>query len=450
MVSVGLVLGGCGVSEQGLHPQLTPPHAYTNAPYAPIALDRQWWRGFGVEPLNVLVARALEHNHDVLIAHERMKQARIQARISEASTLPQVSASASTSQGESRTSGDSSITSKSSRASLGVSYELDLWGKLEAQTRVAKASYLITQYDVEASRLSLAASVAEYYFQLSALQKRIELGEENLAITQKLLEITKRKEAEGVVTIMDVNRQTSTLLQARSSLLSLRTQAKQTASALAILVGETPQAFETSVAPLEKISLLDVGAGLPLELLERRPDMAAAKVKLERAFASMEVASAARFPSFSLTGSLGVASAALLSLSNPLTTSLSGALGANYTLFDGGVLEGNLESARSSGQEAVLEYEKTFLSALKEVEDVLLNRALHVRQLALQEEIVALERTTLRQSTLMYEEGAAEYATLLDAQQSFFQTQDQYVVQTLSSLTSTVELHKVLGGGWVR
>jgi NodT family efflux transporter outer membrane factor (OMF) lipoprotein len=451
IVSVGLVFGGCSLNEQALQPREVLPLAYTaQAEEVRAQISPAWWKAFNIAALDELVEEALAQNYDILIAQERLRQARTQIRIAEANMLPSASFSANTSASESKRSGESWSSGESSRLSLGVSYELDLWGRLEAQTRMAKSAYTASAYDLEASRLSLSASVVSYYLQLCALERRVALAEENLAIAEKLLYIVERKEREGLATLMDTNRQKATLLQNRSSLLSLQNQAKQTANALALILGKPVQELDVSVVSFDAIAPLEVGAGLPSELLTRRPDIAAAMMRLQNVQDAIHVAHTARFPSFSLTGSAGLASVALLSLSNPLTTTLSGALGLSYTLFDGGKLDEALEAARSKGDETVLDVEKTILTALKEVEDALLERALSAKQLGLQEEILRLEKVTLAQSTLRYQEGVSDYATLLDAQRSFYQAQDQRATQLLSLLNATVTLHKVLGGGWAQ
>ena len=445
IVMIGLVLGGCSMHEQALNSKQILPSAYsTEVAQEENEISPQWWEKFNIDPLNALVEEALVNNHDILMAYERLEQARTQVRIAEANVLPFALTAQTSARGVNAD--GVSTRSEASSLSLNVAYEVDFWGKVAAQTRMAQTSYMASQYDLDTLRLSLSAGVVEYYLRLAALQKRVTLAKENVQIAQQLLTIVTHKEAEGLATQVDINRQNSSLLQNTVALVALQSQAKQTANALALLAGKAPQEFEVPLVSFDEITPLRVGPGIPSELLVRRPDIASMMAKLKNAEDAIIVASAQRFPSFKLTGNTGLASTALLSLSNPLTSVLEGVLA--YTLFDGGNIKEALNAARSRGNEALLAYEKTILTALKEVEDALLDQALSTQQLALQEEILALEKTTLAQSTLLYQEGVSDYATLLDAQRSFYQAQDQRATQLLSLLSATVTLHKVLGGGW--
>ncbi|MGE0804554.1 MAG: efflux transporter outer membrane subunit [Burkholderiaceae bacterium] len=440
------VLAGCAVTEPVTRPELPMPTAW-NEPETAVSgatapVTRDWWRSFGSAQLGLLIDEALSGSPDLRIAAERVRQAELQLRNTGASLLPAVSASGGSS--ARRANGDGS---ESTSASLGISYELDLWGRLAANVDAAQASLAGSRYDFETARLSLSAAVASAWFQLAALEERLRIARENLAIAERVLTIVDVRYRNGVASALDVSRQQTTVLSQRASLLPLQTQLSQTRSALAILLGRAPQDFSVSNDALFVLGIPSISAGLPSELLTRRPDLASVEAQLAAADANVAAARAALLPSVQLSGSSGLASSALLSLSNPVF-SVGLAASIAQTLFDGGRLRNQVEAVQSRRRELVESYRKAVLTALKEVEDALSNASRNARQEASQTAIIGEAQRTLQLAELRYREGAEELLSVLDAQRTLFQAQDQLAQIRQARLASALDLFKALGGGW--
>ncbi|MDX5362789.1 MAG: efflux transporter outer membrane subunit [Pseudazoarcus pumilus] len=443
-----LAIAGCAVTEPSSRPDYALPTGWSEAadPTA-AAVDAEWWRAFDAPPLDTLVRNARNHNPGLAIATERVVQAELQLRTAGASRLPGVSLGASTSERRSRPDGESTTTTEASSASLSISWEVDLWGRLAAGVDAASASLAASRFDLDGVRLSLDANVASTWFQTLALEERLRIARENLELAERLLTLVEVRYRNGAASALDVSRQRTTVLSQRAGIPPLEVQLRQTRSALALLAGEFPQAFETPEGQLAALAVPSVAAGLPAELLTRRPDIAAAEARLAAADANVAAARAALLPSVQLTGSVGLASAALLSLVDPTrSTSIAAALA--QTIFDGGRLRAQVDTARSRQRELVETYRQSVLTALKEVEDALGNVArageLEQSQRAIRDEA----QRSLRLSELRYREGADDLAAVLDAQRTLFQTQDQLAQQRLARLTATTDLYKALGGGW--
>lgn len=414
----------------------------------PVVLDARWWQAFGSAELCALVDEALAASPDVAIAAERVRQADLAARIAGASLLPAVTANASTSRrrddpGEGADARSSSATS----ASLGISYEIDLWGRLAANRRGAEALLRASRHDADTVRLSLVSSVANAYFQVLALRLRLAIAQENLAIAERVDAIVQVRFRNGAASALDVSRQRTTVLAQRAALQPLAVQARQTETALALLLGRPPQPLALQAQDLAGLALPRVDAGLPSSLLLRRPDLASAEAQLAAAQADVAVARATLLPSIALAGSTGLASDALLSLANPaFTLGLSSSI--VQTVFDGGRLRAQVGVSEAQQRVLVETYRAAVNAALKEVEDALGNGGLAREQEASQQAIRDEAQRSLRLSELRYREGADDLLSVLDAQRTLFAATDSLAQQRLARLTAAVDLAKALGGGW--
>ncbi|WP_084417654.1 efflux transporter outer membrane subunit [Chrysiogenes arsenatis] len=443
---MALLLSGCATTTPPTSVNLPETWAASVAESSEASLDH-WWHRFDSPQLEALIEESLQSSPDMVAVAEKVIQAEAQLRTTGASLFPSLNLSGNTAWNQNRSSEGRSSESESSRLSLGASYEVDIWGRMAADVRGSQASLDIAHYDLAAARLSLSAGVASAYFQTRAMRERVTIARENLAIAERVMAIVQARYRHGSASLLDVQRQESTVLSQRSSLLSLEEQEKQTASALALLLGRLPQHTVVSDETLPHLTIPTVAPGLPSELLVRRPDLARAEAQLAAAHASIESARAALLPSFSLSASAGTASVALLSLANP-TTSLGLSAAIAQTIFDAGRRKNQIVIAESRQRELVETYRKTVLSALKEVEDAL-NRAHYAEhQATIQSAILEQTRRTLRLAEIRYREGNEEMLGVLDAQRSLFQAQDQVVQLRLARLNAALDLYKVLGGGW--
>ncbi|OXY80945.1 efflux transporter outer membrane subunit [Oceanimonas doudoroffii] len=438
-----LTLSGCALHDDPILPTPTLADHWLSPSKATTAPDRQWWQGFGSPTLNQLVERALTNAPDLRIAAERISQAEAGLAASGASLFPTLNASGNSNRDWSQPG------SPSERSNLGLNlnYELDLWGKNRAVRLAAGANLAASRYDFESARLTLIGAVANTWFQQLANEERLRINERNLAIAQNNLSIVDAKYRNGAAALSEVHRQRTAVLTQEASLLPLREQARQAQSALAILLGETPQAFAPAAGELMALSVPAAGPGLPSELLLRRPDLASAEAGLLAANADLSAARAALLPSVQLAGSGGLASAALLSLADPSHT-LSLGTSLSQVLFDGGQRRAEIRLSESRRRELAETYRQAVLTALKEVEDALGNGALYQAQEARQLRIVTEARETLRLSEVRYREGADELLTLLDAQRTLFSAEEQLASLRQNRLDAAVNLFKALGGGW--
>ncbi|MEW6647604.1 MAG: efflux transporter outer membrane subunit [Pseudomonadota bacterium] len=442
------VLTGCASTDTIQRPAVALPTTWTEAaPAQAEPLSDGWWQQFNSTQLEALVREALNASPDLAAAQEKVVQAELQVRQSGASLFPSLNLSGSTGVRRNEPADGPATNSESTSVSLGASYEVDLWGRIDADVRAAEATLSAAHYDFAAARLSLVAAVADAYFQSLALRERLRIARENLAIAERVLGIVEARYRNGAASALDLTRQQTAVLTQRSALLPLEVQERQTVRALAILLGRAPQGLALAQEAFAQLNIPVVAPGLPSELLLRRPDLARAEAQLAAADANVAAARAALLPSISLSASAGVATTELLSLANPVTT-LGLSAGIVQSLFDGGRLRAQVASSESRRRELVENYRKAILSALKEVEDSLGNAARNIQQEAMQEQIVAHAQRTLRLAELRYREGADDLLTVLDAQRSLFQAQDTRVQLRLARLGAALDLYKVIGGGW--
>ena len=311
---------------------------------------------------------------------------------------------------------------------------------------------MATRFDYDAARLSISASVATAWFQVLALQERLDIARRNLATAERVLRVVQARYDNGAASALDLSQQRTTVLNQRKAIEPLEVQLRQTRSALAILLGRNPQAGPTpdGAGGIERLGALQVptaDAGLPSELLLRRPDLAASEARLAAAAANIAAARAALLPGISLSAGAGVGSAALLALADT-TRTLSISASVLQKIFDGGRLRADVDIQRSRQRELVESHRRAILAALKEVEDALANGVRDTNQEAAEREILAEAERSLRLAELRYREGADGLLTVLLAQRTLFASQDQLALTRLARLTAAVNLYKALGGGW--
>jgi NodT family efflux transporter outer membrane factor (OMF) lipoprotein len=296
--------------------------------------------------------------------------------------------------------------------------------------------------------LTLVSGVATSYFEVLSLRSRLGIARENLAIAERVRDLVSARVRNGAASSLDFSRQEATVLSQRAALLPLEQQERQTLAALAILLGRVPEGFNVAATGVADLAVPAINPGLPAELLVRRPDLASAEAQLAAANADLAVARAALLPSIQLTGSAGTASAALLSFASGGTSTIGLALSLFQPIFDGGRLRGQKSIAESREREVVENYRKAILAALKDVEDALVAASHQAQQEAVQQEVQAQSREALRLAEIRYREGADDLLTVLDAQRTLFNAQDQLAQLRRNRLEAAVSLYKALGGGW--
>jgi NodT family efflux transporter outer membrane factor (OMF) lipoprotein len=252
----------------------------------------------------------------------------------------------------------------------------------------------------------------------------------------------------GAASALDFSRQEAAVLSQRASLLPLEQQERQTLAALAVLVGRIPEGFDVKATGVADLAVPEINPGLPAALLVRRPDLASAEAQLTAANADLAAARAALLPSIQLTASAGTASAALLSFASGGASTIGLALSLLQPIFDGGRLRGQKSIAESRERELVEAYRKTILAAFKDVEDALVAASRQAQQESVQQQVQVQAREALRLAEIRYKEGVDDLLSVLDAQRTLFNAQDQLAQLRRNRLEAAVSLYKALGGGW--
>jgi NodT family efflux transporter outer membrane factor (OMF) lipoprotein len=406
---------------------------------APIWPTPDWWRGFASTELDGLIVATQTGNLDLAAAEARVFQADARVRQSGAALLPTVGASVDAN--KQQHSGSFSV-------ALGASYEFDFWGRNHDFLAAAQATADATRADRETVALTATAGTATTYFQLLSLRERLSIAEQNLEAAQTILTITEARVRDGVATPLELAQQRAQIAGLQSVLPQLEQQELQTRAALAILLGRPPEGFNVMGVDVENIALPEVAPGLPAELLTRRPDVVAVEASLESAHANVRAARAAFFPTVSLTGSGGLASAALTGLIANPATSFGIGLSLAQTIFDAGRLTAESDEARAREQELIASYRNAAITAFAEVETSLGGIA-HFRELeGYQAEQVAQSQIAFDIAQVRYREGVADYLTVLDAQRTLYSARDALGQIKLLRLQAIVALYKALGGGW--
>jgi len=450
-------LSGCAIVSPQLKPDVPVAGAWNEAPPADAAaVSPTWWTAFGSTELQSLVDEALAGSPDLAIATERVQQAEAQVRIAGASLFPVVSANAGTSGGGASKVGGAAgagivgtIANSAADANLTASYELDLWGRNRAGKRSAESSAAAAQFDRDVAQVTLVSGVANSYFDVLALRARLAIARDNLDTAQKVLDLVSARARNGAASALDISRQEATVLTQQAALLPLEQQERQTLAALAVLVGRAPEGFDVKGTGIANLAVPDIEAGLPSQLLVRRPDLASAEAQLAAANADVAAARAAMLPTITLTGTAGLATAALTSVSSlGATAAVQVAASLMQPIFDGGRLRGQKALAESRERELLETYRKAILSAFSDVEQALAGTTRLGQEEQLQDDVQTHARESLRLAEIRYRAGADDLLTVLDAQRTLFAAQDQLAQTQLSRLQAAVSLYKALGGGW--
>lgn len=450
---LSLTLSACVTTDDEQHPEINYAESYQAGDVQKSdvknasEIDKAWWQAFNAPTLNELMLAAEQQSPDILIAAERVRQAELQMRIANSTLFPSLSATASSGERRSKNSGESTITSESTSAGVGVSYEVDLWGGIAAGRRSASAEFDATRFDQDAALLSIKAAIANGWFQWLSLQERIATAQKNIAIAERVQNVVDARYRNGAASAAEVAQQKTNLLTQRASLLPLELQARQTRSALAILLGNTPQEFTLADAQLLDVSVPVITPGTPADLVTRRPDLAASEATLIAANANIVEARAALLPSISLSANTSKSASELFNL-NPATQVSGWTASLAQSLFNGGRVINQKRLSEARREEMLLQYHKAILVALQEVDTALASADISQRQESSLQEILVQAERTMRLTEVRYREGSDDLLSLLVAQRTLFLAQDSLVQQRLARLNAAVDLYKALGGGW--
>lgn len=382
MLIAAALLAGCSQIPDHVVPDSKLPADWSAAASPASVPQGPWWRAFGIEELNRLQDRAAVANHDLAAAIARIDQARAQLGSAEAGLWPRLDGSVNASRALKKAgSGDSSSGSGAGAAKedrrntftlgLSASYEVDFWGKNRAAALSAEAGLAATQFDHDVVARTLAADLANAYFAVLALRDRLTVTQAQLDNVGEILTVIEAQESLGATSGLELAQQRSVVAQLRSTLSGLELQHRQALSALALLLGEPPSGRTTDTASLDGVTLPDLGAGLPSDLLRNRPDIRAAESRLVAANADIGLARAQLFPSLSLSASGTATSTVLNTLSDPVSRAASMAAALTAPIFDAGKLRAGVTLAEARKRELIAGYQQTVLTAFVDVHDAL-------------------------------------------------------------------------------
>ncbi|CAM5779516.1 efflux transporter outer membrane subunit [Ottowia pentelensis] len=471
------VLAGCSLVPPYERPAAPvasawPASAGASAEGATAAADLPWQDFVHDAQLRELIALAIDNNRDLRVAVQNIEQARAQYQIRRADQFPTIGVSASASRSAPNPAGGNapSVASSASIMVGGASWELDFFGRVAALKDVALADYLATEEARKAAQISLVATVASSWLQLKTDTELLLLAERTLGTRQQSLGLTKLRFDHGAASALDLRLAESLTASAQATRAQQQRLRAQDVNLLTLLVGQplperlipplppvaTPaapsdpsQPTPAVQPPAELPTFTAVPAGLPSDLLLRRPDVRAAEQQLIGANANIGAARANFFPRISLTGSLGRTSSDLDGLFGS-GGSKAWSFGPSLLLpiFDMGRNQAGLDAAKAGREIAVAQYEKAIQSAFREVADALAGRATLADQLTALQAQATAERERFGLADLLYRNGVASSLDLLDAQRSLFATEQALAQVRLAQRVNEVQLYKALGGGW--
>lgn len=418
-----------------------------------IAADIPWREFILDERLRQVIDQALRDSRNLREQAAAVVSARAQYRVQRASLLPTVDATGSGSKARvlTATEGSRNTTAveQSYSATVGLSsYEIDLFGRLRSLSDAAKETYLANEATARATRISLIAETATAWFTLAADRSQLKIAQQTAASAERSMTLTRSRLDKGVASAVDLHEAETVYQQARADSASYATTIAQDRNALELLVGgAVAEELLPQELPKQDDWVAEVPAGLSSQVLLQRPDVLAAEHQLRSANANIGAARAAFFPTLTLTGDAGSASASLNSLLSHGATVWSIAPNVSLPLFAGGANRANLDYAKSQKTYYIAAYELAVQTAFKEVADALALRGTLAEQLAAQQALVAAAGESYRLAEARYSKGVDTYLNALDSQRTLYSAQSALVTDRLTDLSNRVTLYKALGGG---
>ena len=420
--------------------------------------EKTWWQALtGDSTLQALIGEALNHNSDIALAKLNLQQSQLILKQSTSAQFPEVSATSglarTQSSDEAYPMGKGATFNDFSLAGL-LSYELDLWGRVDALNQQAQANFKATQADQKTVQLSVTSAVAQAYLNLMAFNQNVKIAENTVQSRTEALELRQTQLEYGRVTPLSVYQAESELASVQIALHQKQEQRDLQLHALAVLVGKSPKALtemadqNLSTQALVKYDSLPIANAMPSNLLERRPDILAMEQRLIAANANIGVAKAALFPSISLTGLLGFQSEALSRLFNEDSVTWRAGAAINAPIFDYGKRQSQVKISEAQQQAMAITYQQTIRTAFKEVLDALTQLEASAQQLDAQKRQVVALNQILNLSQKRFDAGYSSYLEVLDAQRNLFSAELAQVSMKLNHSIALVNLYKALGGNW--
>ncbi|MBI3810640.1 MAG: efflux transporter outer membrane subunit [Nitrospirae bacterium] len=468
---IAMLLSGCmTVGPDYRRPEIDTPEAWPDQrsgappPSQDITPSRgsaspMWWRGYNDPVLDAMIEEALAHNADLRLAIARLDEARATLGLARADQLPIVSADGHVS--HNRISERSPTffpgiapSYKDQDVSLNASWEIDFWGKYRRATEAARAELLSAQFNRDAVQLTLIADVARGYFNLRSLDAQVAVARRTLSTRLASLALQRKRFEAGVASELELRQIEAETAAAQGLLPSLERQLAQQENALSVLLGLSPRAIVGSPpergAAIEALTVPPaVPAGLPSDLLERRPDLREAEQRLIAANARIGVAKAAYYPSISLTGFFGSESATLADLFTSPARIWQYSASVAQTVFSGGRAGSQVEAAQARQQQALALYQSAIQNAFRDTLDALVAQRKARETLEAEQARVTALSSALELAQMRYDNGVASQLDLLDTERGLLDAELNRIEAQRAQLAATADLFKALGGGWI-
>ncbi len=405
-----------------------------------------WWGHFNDPILSELVTQALQANTSMKTAQAALAQALALRDVKSANLLPGVSASGSAQRSET----SSSSGANSFKAGLDASWDPDFFGGKQSGLTATEADALAAEASLTDVQSSITAELALAYIQLRGLQNQLQIARTNLASQTETLQITDWRAQAGLITSLEVAQARTAAEQTGAQIPTLLASIQKASHSLAVLTGQTPAALNTRLATPQAVPQVSqqLALSIPAETLRQRADVRAAEFRVKAALARVSVAEAARYPSFSIGGSMGLSALTLSGLTSGATATAALLGAVSFPLFDGGATEAQVRAQSAVLTQARSSYQATVLAALKDVEDALVglqgDRDRLVRLQAA--EAAAAQAALLAQNR--FASGLIDFQTVLQTQRTLLNAQDSLATTQADISADHVRLYKALGGGW--
>ncbi|SAL09460.1 RND efflux system outer membrane lipoprotein [Caballeronia peredens] len=453
-VAAVLSLGGCLLGPNySRQPVETPATFRFAAAEVSDTANSEWWKQYQDPVLDELISTALANNKDVKVAAARVEQFMGQFVTTRSALFPQISAGGTAARQRASQAGPQPLNGfgpvyNSFELSVSAAWEIDLFGRNRRLTEAARANLLSSIEGRRATILSLVASVASSYLNLRSLDKQLDIAKATTQSRAESVHVFTLRFEGGEVSQMELAQSQSEYEASLATIPQIETQIAQTEDALSVLLGENPGPILRG-RPLGDLATPVIPAGLPSDLLERRPDLLQAEQDLIAANALIGAARALYFPQISLTGLLGTASGQFSSLFTGPSRVWAFAGQVTQPIFTAGNISGQVQTAEAQQQAALLTYQKAIQVAFQEVDDALISSQKLHEQLEIQGRQVTALSIYSRLARARYEGGYTSYIEVLDAERSLFNAQLALTQTQAAALVSFVTLYKVMGGGWI-
>ena len=455
ILSFGILLfiAGCSLAPKFQKPQINEPQTYLNdsIPYDSLRSDTvinlRWWEIFNDPTLNNLIKTGLANNNNILIAASRIEEARAALGFTKANAYPFFDIQAGGGTGNYSGMRLAQVTNNFF-IMPSLAWEIDIWGKFRSANLAARAELFATEANYKAMQIELISAISNTYFLLLDYRERLEISKRTLATRDSSLAIMQMRFDKGVIPEIDLNQAQIQRSIAAAAIPFYTRMVANTQYGLSVLLGQYPNAIKTGTGIMEMNPELEIPSGMPASLLERRPDIIAARETAAAQNARIGVAIAQRLPAISLTGTMGLASSQLSSLTGD---GLAWAAGASLLspLFEFNKNKRRVDIEKARAEQALYMYRQAALTAFKEVENALVEIETRKQELEAYKQQVKAAVNAERLSRMRYDKGATSYLELLEAQRNSFNAQLQLAQNTQALLNAYVNLYKALGGGWI-